>query len=289
MQTTKCPQTFEVREGDEMKKKIVVFVLITGLTVGTASAQFGGIVYDPTNYQNALLRYYQLQQHLLELQKSYAKITSQLELATQMARFVQNMPARYRALFSQWRNVTSLNTFGNTGSWINGINSGLLPTINTGYQKSTTQLLPYTPDHLSGMDTSELERVQSQYASVQLADGANVNAMATIGSIRGSAQNIQTQIGNLEQDSFSSDSGLNSEVSVLNKINAAGVLTLRTLQDSNKLLASLLEQQTILAKQQRETTTNTINADIARQASLAGNMAQVSGSLTDSLQNFRMP
>ncbi len=101
--------------------------------------------------------------------------------------------------------------------------------------------------------------------------------------------NIQTQIGNLEQDSFSGDSGLNSEVSVLNKINAAGVLTLRTLQDSNKLLASLLEQQTILAKQQREATTNTINADIARQASLAGNMAQVSGSLTNSLENFRMP
>jgi len=131
--------------------------------------------------------------------------------------------------------------------------------------------------------------VQSQYASVQLADGANVNAMATIGSIRGGAQNIQTQIGNLEQDSFSGDSSLNSEVSVLNKINAAGVLTLRTLQDSNKLLASLLEQQTILAKQQREATTNTINADIARQASLAGNMAQVSGSLTNSLQTFRMP
>ena len=272
-----------------VKRKVFAVLLMLAVCVGSASAQFGGIVYDPTNYQNALLRYYQLQQHLLELQKSYAKITSQLELATQMARFVQNMPARYRALFSQWRNVTSLNTFGNTGSWINGINSGLLPTINTGYQKSTTQLLPYTPDHLSGMDTSELERVQSQYASVQLADGANVNAMATIGSIRGSAQNIQTQIGNLEQDSFSGDSGLNSEVSVLNKINAAGVLTLRTLQDSNKLLASLLEQQTILAKQQREATTNTINADIARQASLVQNMTQVSGSLTNSLQNFRMP
>jgi hypothetical protein len=273
-----------------MKKKLLIALLVVGLGVGTASAQLGsGIVYDPTNYHNALLRYYQLQQHLAQLQKSYAKITSQLELATQMARFVQNMPARYRALFSQWRNVTSLNTFGNTGSWISGINSGLLPNINTGYLRSTTQLLPYSPDHLSGMDASQLERVQSQYASVQLVDGANVNAMSTIGSIRGSAQNIQTQIGNLEQDSFSSDSGLNSEVSVLNKINAAGVLTLRTLQDSNKLLASLLEQQTIVAKQQRDATTGAINADISRQASLAGNMAKVTGTITDSLQNFRMP
>jgi hypothetical protein len=273
-----------------MKRKSVLFVLVAALCVGTASAQLGsGIVYDPTNYQNAVLRYQQLQQHLVELQKSYAQITNQLNLAMQMAQFIKNMPARYRALFSQWRNVTSLNTFGNTGSWVSGINSGLLPTINTGYQRSTTQLLPYSTVQLSGMDPFELERVQSQYASVQLVDGANVNAMATIGGIRASAQDIQTQIGNLEQDSFSDDSGLNTEVSVLNKINAAGVLTLRTLQDSNKLLASLLEQQTILAKQQRESTANTINADIERQASMAGNMAQVTGTLTNSLQNFRMP
>src|SRR5256884_9218535 len=177
-----------------MKRRVLVFVLVMGLAVGTASAQLGsGIVYDPTNYHNALLRYYQLQQHLLQLQKSYAKIASQLNLAMQMSTFVRNMPARYRAVFSQWRNVTSLNTFGNTGSWISGINSGLLPNISAGYQKSTTQLLPYSADHLSGMDASQLERVQSQYASVQLVDGANVNAMSTIGSIRGSAQDIQTQ------------------------------------------------------------------------------------------------
>jgi hypothetical protein len=105
----------------------------------------------------------------------------------------------------------------------------------------------------------------------------------------GGAQDIQTQIGNLEQDSFSGDSVLKSEVSVLNKINAAGVLTLRTLLDSNKLLASLLEQQPIVAKQQRDATASAVNADISRQASLAGDMAQVTGTLTDSLQNFRMP
>src|ERR1700720_450432 len=155
-----------------MKRKVLVFTLVMGLAVGTASAQLGsGIVYDPTNYHNALLRYYQLQQHLLQLQKSYAKITSQLNLAMQMATFVRNMPARYRAVFSQWRNVTSLNTFGNTGNWINGINSGLLPNISTGYQRSTTQLLPYNAGHLSAMDPSELPRLHSQYASVELADG----------------------------------------------------------------------------------------------------------------------
>jgi hypothetical protein len=274
----------------EMKRKALLLLFALTLCVATASAQFGsGIVYDPTNYHNALLRYYQLQQHLIQLQKSYGQLVAQYNFALRMAQNIQNMPARYRALFSQWRNVTSLNTFGNTGPWVNGINSGLFPTITTGYQRSTTQLLPYRADQLAGMDSTELARAQSQYASIELADGANMNAMATIGSIRGNAQTVEAQIANLEQDSFSNDSDLNTEVSVLNKINAAGVLTLRTLQDSNKLLASLLEQQTILAKQQREATTNLINADIERRASLAGNLSQVTGTMTNSLQTFRMP
>jgi hypothetical protein len=139
------------------------------------------------------------------------------------------------------------------------------------------------------MTDNEQARVKSQYASVELTDGANTTAMAAIGSIRGNAQNVQTQIANLEQDSLSADPNLNTEVSVLNKINAAGVLTLRTLQESNKLLASLLEQQTILAKQQRDAATSAINTDIGRQASMASNIAQVTGTITDSLENFRMP
>jgi hypothetical protein len=269
-----------------MKKRMLVILIVMGLAVGTASAQFGGVVYDPTNYANALKRYFQLQQQLVQLKNSYSQLVAQYNLAVQMAKNIQNMPARYRAVFSQWRNGTALNTFGNTSGWMAGINSG---TGTGGYQQATTQLLPYSSDHLSGMNADELSRVKSQYASVELSDGANTTAMATIGSIRGNAQSVQTQIANLEQDSLSSDPNLNTEVSVLNKINAAGVLTLRTLQDSNKLLASLVEQQTILAKQQRESTTNAINADIQRRASLAGNLAQVTGTMTDSLQNFRMP
>jgi hypothetical protein len=268
-----------------MKKRVLAVLLAMGLVVGTASAQFGGVVYDPTNYHNALLRYYQLQQHLVQLQKTYAQIVSQYNLAMAMTKYVHNMPARYRATFSQWRNATALNTYGNTNGWIAGINTG---NLNGGYQLSTTQLLQYDPNHLSGMDSDEQSRVKSQYASVELSDGANLEAMAAIGAIRENSQNVEAQMANLERDSFSDDSDLNSEVSVLNKINAASVLTLRSVQDSNKLLTSLLEQQIILAKQQRESTANSINADIQRRASLSGNLAQVTGTMTDSLQNFRM-
>jgi hypothetical protein len=273
-----------------MKRKWIIAVLVAAVFIQSASAQFGfgGIVYDPTNYHNALLRYYQLQQQLTQLKNSYAQLVEQYNLALRMAQNLENMPARYRAQFSTWRSVTAQDAYGNTANWVSGINSGL-PVATSGYQQSTTQLLPYSAEQLSLMNADESGRVRSQYATVELADGANTTAMETIGSIRGNAADVQTQIGNLEQDSLSSDPALNTEVSVLNKINAAGVLTLRTLQDSNKLLASLLEEQTILAKQQREATANTINADIERRAGLVTNIGQVTGTLTDSLQNFRMP
>ena len=52
-----------------MKQKALAVMLVLGLSAGTASAQFGfgGVVYDPTNYHNALLRYFQLQQQLIQL------------------------------------------------------------------------------------------------------------------------------------------------------------------------------------------------------------------------------
>lgn len=66
------------------------------------------------------------------------------------------------------------------------------------------------------------------------------------------------------------------------------MLTLRTLQDSNKLLLSLLEQNVITAKQQRDAVANSIDTDITRQATIGVNLSRVTSTLGNSLQNFRM-
>src|SRR5260370_39717157 len=98
------------------------------------------------------------------------------------------MPARYRTEFSTWRNALAPNTYGNTGTWLSGINSGQLPSVNSGYQRATPQLLHYDPNHLSAMNADELSRLQSQYASVELSDGAHTTAVATRGACRGHPQ-----------------------------------------------------------------------------------------------------
>ena len=139
------------------------------------------------------------------------------------------------------------------------------------------------------MNSDELQRATARYASVELADGANTNAMTTIGNIRADAPAIQSQIANLEADSFSSDPSLNSEVGVLNKINAANVLILRTLQDSNNLRLAALEQQVVESKRERDADATLINTDIDQRANMVNQVQQFTSGLGSALSGYRLP
>ena len=273
-----------------MKKALALAAIFLMAAVKPGHAQFGGVVYDPTNFHNALLRYYQLRLQVVQLQQTYQQILNQYNLAVQMAKHIKNMPARYKAQFSQWRPLTTVpDAYQNTGAWVNGVNSGALPSVLAGYRGATNQLERYSANALAAMSREELQRATSTYASVELADGANVNGMTTIGNIRANAQAIQNQIRNLENDSLSSDPALNSEVGVLNKINAANVLILRTLQDSNNLKLATLEQQVLSSKETRDATVNAINMDIYQRDHMVNQMTQFTNGLGASLKNYRLP
>ena len=273
-----------------MKRSLVIAAFTVLAVPNLCRAQFGGIVYDPTNFHNAVLRYYHLRLQLAQLQQTYQQIVSQYNLAMQMAKNLQNMPARYRASFSEWRNLTTVpDVYRNTGEWVNGVNTGVASTVGSGYQQATRRLDRYSSQEIAGMNSSELQRATANYASVELADGTNTNAMSTIGSIRANAQPIQSRIANLESDSLSGDPSLNTEVGVLNKINAANVLMLRTLQDSNNLRLAALEQQVVQAKRERDDETTLINSDIDQRAHMTSNVTQFTSGLGTALQGYRLP
>jgi len=273
------------------KKCAAILMLVALLLIPVASdAQLGsGIVYDPTNYHNALLRYYQLQQHLVELQKNVAKVTSQLNLALQMAQYIHNMPGRYRAVFSQWRSFTSDDLYGNTTRWVSAVNGAGAQTVSPAYQQTIVPFLAYNQAVLTAMNPADALYLKSVAASLQLTDGANVSALTTVGNVRANAQNVQQQIANIEQDSLSSDAGLNTEMSVLNKINASNVLTLRTLQDANNLRVAALEQQVLQAKQQRDTDAANLNFAMQMREQVTQNLAPFNSNLTQSLSSYRLP
>jgi cell division protein FtsB len=242
-----------------MKHKIALISLLLALTVSPALAQLGGgIVFDPTNYKNAVLRYLQLQQQLQQLQQSYNLYMQQYQFIQGQARQLQGMVGRYRAQFSQWQNLTAGNTLGNTNWWLNGVNTGDYGTAKQGYGQVNRSL-----GSPAGVNT--YDSLKQAYGLEELSDGSTINGMATIGQLRRNAQQLELHIKQLEDDSLSSAPDLNTQIAVLNKINAANVLLVRTMQDTNKLLAALLEQQLVTTERNRTSSVGSINAELYRQ------------------------
>jgi hypothetical protein len=270
-------------------KKMVGVALVLLVLIPASQAQFGGMVYDPTNYSNALLRYAELQKQLVQLQRTYAQVWGHYQLALEMARSLQDMPARYRATFSQWRNFTAADLYGNTTGWVGAVNGAGAQSVSPAYQRATVPLLTYSQTDLTNINPADAQNLKSVYASLELTDGANVAALTTVGNIRADSQAIQRQIANLEQDSLSPDKALNTEVGVLNKINASNVLTLRTLQDANNLRVMALEQQVLQAKQHRDTEAANLNFAIQVRQQATQNLTPFNSNLTQSLGSYRLP
>jgi len=275
-----------------MKKLLTVSLILLLIVTapGAANAQFGfSVVYDPTNYANAVLRYSQLIAQLNQLRATYIQVLNQYNLAVQMSRNIPNMASRYAASWAPWRYVGTQDIYGNATPWINGANSGMVSTVLGGYRRATNTLQTYTPSLLSSMPASELQRIQSDSATIELADGAAQNALETIGAIRANAISATNTISNIQADSLSGNPNLNTEVSVLNKVNATNVLALQNAQDTNKLLVAILEQQTILSKQLRDADTNITNADISRRMNTVGLGQQLTGGIGQSLNSYQLP
>jgi hypothetical protein len=116
-----------------------------------------------------------------------------------------------------------------------------------------------------------------------------VNALQQLGEIRGNSAEVEAAIDSLESDSLSDADDLNTEVGVLNKVNAASIISVRNSQDTNKLLGSLLDQQTVVLKAQRDAQAQSVNNDIAlREIAPTIDQQHLSGA-TSVLTNFRLP
>jgi len=247
----------------------------------------GDLVFDPTNYEEAVQEFLQLEQQYQQLVQTYRMIENQYQ---QMLRMAQPVPVamatRYRALATPWISSSATDTYGNTAGWITGINTG--GGVASAYAGATRTLNAYG----TGFETlapDQRAKLQTNYATVELTDGANLSAMQTIGQMRGNASEVEAAIENLESDSLSSDPNMNTEIAVLNKINAASIISLRGTQDTNKALVALAEAQVIQAKRQRDAEAQAFNEHIQFVAQGQAAMAAQAAGASDAMLAWRMP
>lgn len=245
-----------------MKTKIskaLVSLLIAASLAAPALAilGFGDIVFDPSNYAQAVQQLLEMQRQYQQLVNTYQTLRSQYEHLQRMARRVPvDMASRYRALATPWRSSSATNTYGTTAGWIAGINTGVA--VSPGYARAVHHLADYGAG-IASIPADQLERVKTTYATVELTDGANLHGIETVGRLRANAGAVEAAIQGLEDDSLSSNPEMNTEIAVLNKINAAHLIAVRNLQDTNKLLVALTEAQVVSAKRTRDAEAHAIN------------------------------
>lgn len=264
-----------------MKTRIIAALLALLLLAFPLSAIFGAgdIVHDPINYANALLM-------LAELIQSYEQLKAQLEFQIWMSQRVPvNMGARYRTIGVPWYGLqVPYDRFGNLGAWLQVVNAGGGAT--GGYGGASIELRTYGSS-FSKLAFDEQAKVASNYASTELADGTNIHSMETVGMLRANAPVVDRSIESLTNDSLSLDPAMNTEIAVLNKINAASVASLRMTRDTNRALLSVVEQQMVESKRRRDAHAAEINAQITRLELGDEAKREHTATITNSLRNFR--
>lgn len=273
-----------------MKRKIATATLAVVATLALAlpaRAQFFGItVFDPSVFAKVAAQLIEMGKQLDQMIKTYDMVTNQYNQMLFMAKRIPvAMSTRYRAIATPWRYPVATNTYGTTGGWMGAITSGVNATA--GYINSVERLLVYGPAY-ANIPADQRDRVTKHYATVELTDGANQHGLEAIGALRKNAPAVEIAIQGLEDDSLSSDPNYNTEIGVLNKINAANVIAIRNGRDTNKLLVALAEQQVIAAKRQRDAEAEAINNHITMMGQGKAILDSQSGNWTAQMSAFRL-
>jgi len=247
----------------------------------------GDVVYDPVNYGQALKTFIQLEQQYAQLIQIYQKACQQQEQLVWMSRSLPaSTLAHYRAIANPWTSPSATNTYGTTGGWMSAITSGL--NAAQGYLQATQKLSNYG-SALGNIPSGQLGRVKTSYASVELTDEANLAGIEAIGRIRANAPAVEHAIQSLEDDTLSADPALHTEVSELNKINAANVVALRNARDANLLLASIAESQIVSAKRSRDADSQAIDQHARFMAEGKAALDSQARDASQAMLNWRMP
>jgi len=198
--------------------------LVVLLASTPSHAQF--VVYDPTNYIQALSRYAQM----LEQYRFWVK---------QARRIPVDMAARYRVPEVRWRTHDIDVEFPFARSILTGLN----------YGDATGSLYKQGVDTLSALNTllpmvpaSLQRRLQADYGTIELADSVTNMGIHQVGAIRYNGRSVLQSILNMDTDAFDDSDSYNSQIAVLNKINGANVLALRVNETTSQFLMHILEQ-----------------------------------------------
>ena len=266
-----------------MRKICATALLVCALWTATALAQWP--VIDVASIAKLVDQINWLRKQYTTMVDTYNTVLDQYNQMLGNARMITNK-GRWRAALTPWNLPMATNTYGTTADWMNAVTSGV--NAANGYMRAVIRLQDYGGLWAS-LPAASQERISRDYATLELTDGTSVSALTTLGGIRANARIVEGAILQLENDSLSDSPELNTEVGVLNKINAAALIATRNSQDTNKLIAAVLEHDLTDAKGRRDAQVQSVNNDLALRRDAPGFNTQHFSGTTAVLSSYRLP
>jgi hypothetical protein len=216
------------------------------------------------------------------------QIIQAYNLAYQMSRMPQNLAIRYQSGFSQWTNVSSPNTYGNTAAWIDALNLGSPSRATAAYNSAVIQPQSYSSSNLAAQDVLTQAAIKNQYATSELGQGTITSTLSTLGTVRSNSEIFSQKLANLESDTYSTNPNQQTEMAVLGKINTATLLQIHSQQDTNQILAASVAQQALADKQRLDEQNRLINQAVYFQQNFPTTIQHVSGGVSTSIQSISL-
>ena len=249
-----------------MRKRTITAAVACGTLLSSlAIGQFA--VIDASSIAQAVKQLKQLVAEYQLLQDTYRTTTNTYN---QIATNARNLTGK-----GGWRYATAPliypsapNAYGTSAGWMKSLNTGLGAAQN--YEMATSRMA--SPAGLVGrLSPAGRNQFAEQSATIELGDSAAEHAMSITGATRANAASQAAVLSNLESATLSDDPAQNTEAAILNKVNAAAMIGVRSQQDTNRLLAAIADQQTIAAKVRHDSMVSEINASAAAQAEIETN------------------
>jgi hypothetical protein len=235
-----------------MKIRTIAAAVAVAAVAQIARAQFGsGIVFDPTQSGHAVQQILQSKQLYTTTVQTTQNVIAAYNLAQRMASLPQTVYRSYSNLGRQeWTTLTRpLNTYGNSLSWISAASNGYGAAAAN---QAASLSLPGKMIGYTSLNPQGQQAIAARGATVDISDAVNASNLQTVGAIRASALQRETDIAQLETATHSADPAQHTEMATLQRINQALLIELRTQQETNQILQAQALQQIVAQKVQQD-------------------------------------
>jgi hypothetical protein len=217
---------------------------------GSLQAQFGGVVFDPTQSAHAIEQIAQGQQIFTNTVTLANNAIAAYNLAYQMSLAPQSLYQPYLSPSTYWMLLQqAANTYGNSQPVIDTANSGT--NAQYSYQFASVPRTGILPGYAT-LSTSGQQQIAAQGATTDLSDAVTESNLQTLGTMRANEMQREQDIENLEYASHSLDPSEQTDMATMQRIDQAMLLQLRQQQEANQLQQAITLQQIVAQKQQQD-------------------------------------